>query len=281
MSTEPQLLSVNDYAAIPVVEADQRIWYGGDEQQFGDLFLPKGPSPQQGPFPVVLLLHGGCWRDQFGLEPLGQLARTLTQDGYATWNLEYSRLGSGGGWPHTFLDVASGTDHLHEIADDYHLDLTNVIAMGHSAGGHLALWLAGRHRLPLESKLYLPNPLQLKGLVSVAGIPNLAEAAAQNICRGAPQELMGGLPDEVPERYAECSPHALLPLDRPQILINGALDVVVPTPYIKQYEAFAQQYGEAVALIEIPNVGHFEPVIVTTPAWQVVRRAIQGLSTAE
>lgn len=263
------------------MEADQRIWYGGDEQQFGDLFLPENQSPQQSPFPVVLVIHGGCWRDKFGLEPLGQLARSLAHDGYAVWNLEYRRLGSGGGWPYTFLDVASGSDHLREIADEYRLDLTNIIAMGHSAGGHLALWLAGWHRLPPESKLYVPNPLQLRGVVAVAGIPNLAEAATQNICRGAPQELMGGLLDKVPERYAECSPHALLPLNLPQILVNGALDVVVPTPYVKQYEAFAQQHGEAAALIEIPNVGHFEPVIATTPAWQVVRRAIQGLSIAE
>ncbi|MEM9822266.1 MAG: alpha/beta hydrolase, partial [Bacteroidota bacterium] len=131
----PKLISAEEYGQLEEIQADHRITYGEDPSQFGDLFLP----PSKTAAPVVLLIHGGCWRAKYGLEPMGQIARALADNGAAVWSLEYRRLGNGGGWPHTFLDVAHGADHLRELAPKYNLDLNNVVVAGHSAGGHLAL----------------------------------------------------------------------------------------------------------------------------------------------
>src|SRR5579872_5792979 len=123
--------------------ADARLRYGPDPLHFGDLRLPGGT----GPHPVVVMVHGGFWRARFNLEYAGHLCAALAALGIATWNVEYRRLGdTGGGWPGTLLDVAAAADHLRTLAAPYHLDLSRVVAMGHSAGGHLALWLAARRR---------------------------------------------------------------------------------------------------------------------------------------
>lgn len=152
------LLTVDDYKRLPVEPGDYRHPYGRDRYQFADLFLP--PTP--GPYPVLVLVHGGCWRAEHGLEPIGQLARAAAERGIAVWNVEYRRLGNGGGWPATLHDVGAAVDHLRAVALRRNLDLSRVVAAGHSAGGHLALWLAGRRRLPVHSPLFMPNPLALR-----------------------------------------------------------------------------------------------------------------------
>ena len=158
------MISAEEYVTSAVQAADHRITYGDDPSQFGDLFLPQG----DGPHPVLFLLHGGCWRAPYGLEPVGQMARTLADAGLAVWSLEYRRLGNGGGWPHTFLDVAHGADLLRELATTYPLDLTQVVVAGHSAGGHLALWSAARPQLPADSPIYTPDPLPFQAVVALA-----------------------------------------------------------------------------------------------------------------
>ena len=267
-----KLLTVDDYVRLPSVPADQRLPYGGDPLQFGDLYLPSRP----GPHPVVILLHGGCWRAQYGLEPLGQLCAALAGEGLAVWNVEYRRLGNGGGWPTTFSDVAAAADALRDIAAQYELDLERVVAMGHSAGGHLALWLAGRRRLPPESELFTATPLPLRGVVALAGIPDLVEGVKRDICRGAINDLVGGSPDAVPERYRQASPSALLPLGVPQRHIVGRHDQTVPVDYLQQYAAVAAQHDD-VGLDILEAAGHFEPVVVGTAAWETVRRAALAL----
>src|SRR5262245_48319205 len=168
-SSSSKLLTVDDYLRLPSIPADHRLSYGSDPAHFGDLYLPSQP----GPHPVVVLVHGGCWRAQYDLAPLGQLCVALVGEGLAVWNVEYRRLGNGGGWPTTFLDVAAAADALGGIAGQYGLDLARVVVMGHSAGGHLALWLAGRRRLPPESPLFAAAPLPLRGVVAIAGVPDL------------------------------------------------------------------------------------------------------------
>ena len=181
----PVSVTWNQIAALPVPPADHRIAYGDDSQQFGELRLPKGA----GPFPVVVLVHGGCWRADYDLAHVGPLAGALTSRGFATWTLEYRRLGNqGGGWPGTFEDVIASADHLATLAAQYELDLSRTIAIGHSAGGHLAFWLAARKKL-------------LAGAISLAGVLDLRRAWELQLSNTVVVELLGGTPEEVPDRY--------------------------------------------------------------------------------
>lgn len=272
-SGEPKLASVADALAVPEPPADVRIFYGQDPLQFVDLRLPPGP----GPFPVAVLVHGGCWLAQYDVRHLGAMAKTLTESGIATWTLEFRRVGNpGGGWPGTFQDVSRGTDLLRQVAGDYSLDLKRVVVVGHSAGGHLALWLAARHRLPPESPLYVEDPLPLKGVIGLAPAADLELTYGNQTCGGVSQRLMGGTPEEYPQRYRDGSAAALLPLGLPQILINGDHDPGW-LAVARAYQEKARQAGEEVRLIIPANAGHFELVMPTSTAFPKVRATIQEL----
>ena len=268
--SEAKLISAQDYSVMSMPDADQRIPYGDDPSQFGDLFLPK----LSGPHPVVFLLHGGCWRAQYGLGPIAQLAKALADKGIAVWSLEYRRLGNGGGWPNTFLDVAKGADLLCDIAADYDLDLNCVVAVGHSAGGHLALWSAGRKQLKSDSLLYTETPLEFKSVVALAPVCDLERAVAWDICTEASDVLVGGHPREVSANYYQGSPSALLPLGIPHISINGAMDDIVPIDYVSGFVTTAQKLGDDAQLIAVPDVGHFEIVTPNHSAGQLVINTI-------
>ena len=268
----PDILTLEEILTFPDVPGDRRIPYGSDPSQFGELYLPKKP----GPHPVVVLVHGGCWLAEYGLNLMGQMAAELRDKGLAVWNLEYRRLGNGGGWTGTFEDVALGTDFLKTIAPEFGLDLSRLITVGHSAGGHLALWLAARRNLPDTSPLYVKDSLPVNGVVSLAGIPDLITGVEQNICFGACEELVGGSPEEVPDRYEQASPLELLPLGVPQWHLSGIEDQIVPTAYLKEYVEVATQYNE-VKLEVLPNAGHFELIYPTTSTWPAVRHAIKTL----
>jgi acetyl esterase/lipase len=190
--------------------------------------------------------------------------------------MEYRRLGNGGGWPATFEDVAAGADFLRGVADRFSFDLSHVVTAGHSAGGHLALWLAGRHRLPAASPLFSADALPVHGVVSLAGIPDLAEGVKRNICSGACQELVGGLPEEVSHRYRQASPVALLPLGAPQWHLIGLLDQVVPVDHVQRFVAVAEEHDEE-HLDLLPDVGHYELIVPATSAWPAVRHAVLSL----
>ncbi len=268
----PHILTLDEILTFPDVPADHRVSYGPDPAQFGDLYLPQQP----GPHPVVLLLHGGCWRAQYSLTLVGQLAAALREAGLAVWNVEFRRLGNGGGWPTTFQDVAMGADFLRTLAPQFKLDLSRLVTVGHSAGGHLALWLAGRHHLPDTSLLHVGEGVRVHGVVSLAGIPDLIAGVQWNICRGAIQELVGGLPEDVPDRYQQASPHALLPLGVPQWHLVGTKDEIVPAAYIQQYVEVATQH-DLVRLEVLPDAGHFEVIVPTTAAWPAVQHAVLAL----
>lgn len=266
------LKTVDDYINLKPINANVRLPYGHDDEQFGDLYLPENTNK---PFPVIVLMHGGCWRAAHSLLQLGELCKALTELGYAVWNLEYRRLGNGGGWPTTFKDVAKGIDYLQSISEEYSLDLSNVISMGHSAGGHLALWLAAREQLTTESNLYTQNPLKVSAVISLAGIPDLEKGVALNICRGACEELMGGLPDEYPERYKQGSPHHLSLSGIPQIHLLGELDPIVPLDYLQTVLKHQQDpYNFDV----IPGIGHFEMVMPETVSWPYIKRSLETLN---
>ncbi|MCX7114736.1 MAG: alpha/beta hydrolase [Gammaproteobacteria bacterium] len=274
----PWLFNVHDVNALHRSEPLVRLAYDAHSQAFGYLRLPKGP----GPFPVVMLIHGGCWLaalkvDAQNTEPLSD---ALTSLGVATWNIEYRQLGQeGAGFPGTFLDVAHAADYLQHIAEKYHLDLTRVMVMGHSAGGQLALWLAARDKLPLTSPLYRPHPLKLKAAVSLGGVVDLkvTRLAAEKIC-GA--DVIGGLlgvnhGNITDARYAETSPMEMLPIAVPQILISGDADRVVPTQLSEWYMKRAKATADDATLVVVPFAGHHEYIAPNSVVWPVLNELVK------
>jgi acetyl esterase/lipase len=240
--------------------ADRRLAYGTDENQFLDLRLPKG----KGPHPVVLNLHGGFWRSRYDLGHAGELCAALTKKGIATCNLEYRRVGNAGGaWPGTFDDVLAGFRHLSKIAPDHGLDLTRVVVTGHSAGGHLALWLAARQA---------PG---LRGVVPLAAVSDLRQAWELHLSNDAVVGLLGGTPKEVEEHYAEASPIEIA-IPVPQRLIHGAEDEIVPIAMSRAYLA-KKKASEDVRLIEPPQCDHFDLIDPRSKAWPRVEEAVLGL----
>jgi acetyl esterase/lipase len=224
---------------------------------------------------VVVLVHGGCWLAEYDLGHVSSLATALAEQGFATWSVEYRRVGDdGGGWPGTFLDVAAAADHLRKLANRFPLDLDRVVALGHSAGGHLALWLAARHALSPDDPLRGFTPLPLAGVVALAGIPDLAAYAAPTGCGAAVPGLLGGVPGEVPERLRRTSPIALVPLGVPQTLVVGELDTIVPAEQARRYAEVARNAGDRVDLCGVPGAGHFELIAPGSGAWQTVRDAV-------
>jgi acetyl esterase/lipase len=271
---QTELLSVDDILKLQHPAADHRIAYGDDPLQFGDLRLPSTP----GPHPVVVVVHGGCWRSRYTLAHIGSFSGALTREGFATWTIEYRRVGDpGGGWPGTFLDVAAAVDHLRELASDYPLDLERVVAVGHSAGGQLVLWLGARGKLPAASPLATERPLPLAGVVSLAGVDDLRRALAEGVCDDMAARLVGGAPADVPERYRESSPIELLPLGLPLRLVNGVRDPIVPVDFGRALEAQSRAAGDDVKLVTIEAAGHFELIAPASNAWPEVLGVIREL----
>lgn len=238
-----------------------RFDYGPDAAQFGELTLPAG----DGPVPVVMVVHGGFWRSSYGLELGRPLAVDLADAGVAAWNVEYRRVGSGGGWTATFDDVAAALDRLDGL--DPRLDLERVVAVGHSAGGHLAAWLAARPGLPAGA----PGAgavVRLRGAVSQAGVLDLVDAVEQGVGGSAVTDLLGGTPDTVPDRYAVASPIARLPIGVPVVCVHGTSDGNVP---IRQSERFTAASGDE--LVTLPGVDHFAVIDPATEAWRACREA--------
>jgi len=273
-ASQVHVLTTKDVLEFAVPPADRRIPYGPYPLQFGDLRMPKG----DGPFPVVVVVHGGCWLSEYSLDHIAGFCAALTDVGLATWSLEYRRVGDeGGGWPGTFEDVAGGVDYLRDLAKDYPLDLERVVAVGHSAGGQMVLWLAGRHLLPKDSAIIAKNPLPLSGVVALAGVSDLEAAHEQDVCGDVVGRLLGGTPEQVPARYRQASPIHLLPLGVRQRLLHGDLDGIVPIEMSRRYETEGRKRGDDVKLVVCPDAGHFEPIAPQTPAWTLVRDAIMDL----
>jgi len=256
--------TVEAYMSQPQTTADARIAYGPAPAQIVELFLPKG----RGPHPVVVLIHGGCFLAEYqGLPQTSGIAADLAARGYAVWNVEYRKLGEeGAGYPGTFLDVADAVDRLRVEAPAHGLDLKRVVAVGHSAGGHLSLWAAARARLPKDSPLWRADPLRIRAVVSLGGIGDLnphagifAGACGPSIAQVAP-----------PRTYPETSPGEVLPSGAGVTMIHGQFDHVMPPDTGQAYAAKARRAGDKARAIEIKGVGHFDPVIPTTEAWKAV-----------
>lgn len=217
--------------------------YGEHADQHVDVYAPDAARRA-----VVAVLHGGFWRAAYAADLMDALCLDLAARGYEAWNVEYRRIGAGGGWPTTFDDVRAAVADAGEP----------FVTLGHSAGGHLALWLAAEHGAALA--------------VSQAGVVDLVEAWRLGLSRRAPEELLGGRPDEVPDRYAEASPAARLPLGVPQLLVHGRRDDTVPAEMSRAYAERARQAGDDVELVETDEA-HFECLDPASESWaEIVER---------
>jgi acetyl esterase/lipase len=250
------------------------IAYGDHPDQVGNLHLPPGDAAT--PWPVVVLIHGGFWRWGWDRTLMTPLARDLASRGFAAWNIEYRRVGQeGGGWPGTLEDVAAAADAVPGLAA---VDPARAVTIGHSAGGHLALWLAARHRLGAGAPGAAPR-LRPVAAVSQAGVADLARGAEDGLGDGACQALLGGGPGEVPERYAAASPAALLPFGVAQLLVHGALDEIVPPGQSRAYAHAAGAAGDSVELVELPAGDHFDVIEVDGAGWAAVIERLPQLLT--
>jgi acetyl esterase/lipase len=277
-SSSSRLMTAEELTAIPTNAPDRRIAYGADTSQYGELRVPPG----DGPHPLVILVHGGCFKAAYAAAPsIGAMADALKADGIATWSIEYRRLGeNGGGWPGTYRDVGVAVDYVRTLATSYHLDLGHVAIVGHSAGGHLAMWAAARSRLPTSSALYMADPLPARGVVDLAGPLDLTAniRGYEQLCRDTViTSLLGGTPASVPERYADASPLTLLPLGIPQVIVLGTAEEFVPLPFVEAYRQAATRAGDPVRVIVISGIGHFEIASPRSSTWPQVEAAIRSV----
>ncbi|MEM7468957.1 MAG: alpha/beta hydrolase [Pseudomonadota bacterium] len=248
-------MSADDMQYFAHPPADKRIYYGSNELQFGDLRLPSG----NGLYPVILVIHGRCWRAKYALSYADALMQAFPKEGFATWSIEYLRVGNdGGGWPGTFADIANGADHLNVIAAEHRLDLNKTVAMGHSAGGHFALWLAARSQLPPDASGFAKTPLNIAAVLALAPAPDLAHLHEKQLCGHVIYQLMGGSPDQFPERFKLSDPMQLAP-DAPLLLVIGAHDAAW-APVDLRYADHAEARGDDVTVVDAPLSGHFEMV---------------------
>lgn len=237
-----------------------RILYGTDSEQFGDLYLPDNHSHQTNLFPVIILIHGGYWKDNHDLNSYAtsELIPVLVASGWAVWNIEYRRMDSEGDnvkapWPSVFVDVASAVDALRLFADEYSLDTLNVSVIGHSAGGCLALWAASRRQIIVASPLYDPRPLKIKNAVSIGGV--LCLTHPEDLCQ--PKQiirLMGGTTKDWPERYSTCDPAQLYDPSVQTLVIHGEKDQTVN---VRQALRYTETAPNNIQLEIWSNADHF------------------------
>jgi acetyl esterase/lipase len=259
-----------------------KIAYGADIDQYGELWLPANTTTPAPPFPVVILVHGGCWRSDLpGTELVAYLAAALQQRGIAVWSITYRRVGSTAAgfkpYPDTFLDVARASDQLRLLNQQYPLDLNRVVSIGHSAGGHLALWLAARGRLPHDSALYQRAPLAIHRSVGIAAIADLqvGRTMSAHACGADTVDL---LVDSKHRRdpFQDTSVAALLPLGIPQTLISGVYDAIVAPVQALRYRERAKEKNEVIKLLTLDDAGHFELIAPWTPAGKRVVDEIEN-----
>ena len=273
VSSAVEIMDASALDSFPNPPADHVISYGEDHLQFGELRLPAG----QGPHPVIVFIHGGCWLAQYDISSIRKLMAAFADEGIATWTLEYRRVGDpGGGWPGTFDDIATGADHLLTLAEQFNIDLDRVIVAGHSAGGHLAIWLGNR---PDE----WPPGLEPAAVLALAPAADLAYLHEQQVCGNVVDKLMGGSPAAYPRRYLQGSGTSRLPLNIPQYIVIGEHDTNW-APVGRRYIESARQQGNAPHVINAGESGHFEMIDPDSSTWPLVlgaARAALGLDHAD
>jgi len=253
-------VSWSDLTAIPLPVSDATLQYGPDSLHIADIFKPDSDALN----PAILIIHGGCWLNQYDRYYMSHLASTLSDSGLVAVNIEYRRVGdTGGGWPGTFDDIRLAYSYLKVNSETLRIDTTQIYVTGHSAGGHLALWLAA-------------NDESVAGVIGLAAITNLSEyATGSGSCQRATPQLMNGLPDADSTNYAQADPMILQNPQSPLVLISAELDVIVPpsenTPYVTKTRA--QHHI-------LDDVGHFDLVAPISPAWPDIIDIILKMTAA-
>src|SRR5215469_6820922 len=275
----------DDVLTRPAPPPDLVIRYGTGPEHVADVRLPKSRTGAAArPAPLVIFLHGGFWRAAYDRSHTGPMATALAAAGYAVCVPEFRRTGQpGGGWPGTFDDVAAAVGRspalVREAAGPGVIADGPPLLAGHSAGGHLALWAAGRHRQGPDSAWRSAS--EARGVVVLAGVSGLADCCEQGLGGGAAAALMGGGPADFPRRYRDADPAALLPLGRPVRLVHGSLDDVVPAAMSSHYAAIGRAAGDDTAATEVPGASHVDVIDPLSPAWPYVIAAFEALAPVE
>ena len=268
-------MTLADYMALSGPAPSEKIAYGSAPSQFAELFRPAG----KGPFPVVVLVHGGCWTVKYGgIVQMRNVAGALAARGIAVWNVEYRRVDEeGGGYPGTYLDINAALDTLAAVAPRHQLDTGRIVAMGHSAGGQLVQWIAGRSNISASSPLFQAKLLPVRNIISLGGLADLRheQDLIQNSC-GRSIEQLAGLPSATrPDVFSDTNAAELMPNGSRTVLITGALDTVSPPRASYAFAARAQAAGDQAQVIILPNASHYDEVAASSPAWELILPAIE------
>jgi acetyl esterase/lipase len=268
MAAEP--MTLKDYRALSGPDPTADIAYGPAPRQYVELFEPRG----RGPFPVAVLIHGGCFYNKYeGMPQLRGMAGALTAKGVAVWSIEYRGLETpGGGYPGTFQDINAAMASLAGHARALHMDTKRVVGVGHSAGAYLALWVGGRQNIPVSSPLHVAHPLRVREVVALGGSGDIHPdiPSFRQPCGLEPGAVTGTPTPERPDVYADTSPAALLPNGAHTVFINGEFDNIAAPANSATYAARVRAAGDKATVIVIPNASHYDEPAVTSPAWSVV-----------
>jgi len=263
-------MTLKDYRALTGPGPTAHIPYGPAPRQYVELFEPAG----RGPFPVAVLIHGGCFYNKYeGMPQLRGMAGALTAKGVAVWSIEYRGLETpGGGYPGTFQDINAAMASLAGHARSWHIDTRHIVVVGHSAGAYLALWVGGRQNIPVSSPLHVAHPLRVREVVALGGSGDIHPdiPSFRQPCGLEPGALTGTPAPERPDVYADTSPAALLPNGAHTVFINGEFDNIAAPAHSATYAARVRAAGDKATVIVIPNASHYDEPAVTSPAWSVV-----------
>jgi acetyl esterase/lipase len=265
-------MTLTQYMSLKGPEPTAHIAYGSAPSQYAELFKPAG----NGPFPVVVLVHGGCWQTEYGgIKQFRNISGALAAEGIAVWNVEYRRVDeAGGGFPGTQEDMIAALDALVANAKTYQLDLEKLAAVGHSAGGYMVQWAAGRGRIPSSSPLYRAQPLALQHVVSLGGINDLRHWTG--IC-GFEVSKLTGTPSAVrADVFADTNPAELIPNGSQTVLITGELDQQVPKETAFRFAAKAKAAGDSAEVIVLPGASHFDEATATSASWKTTLSVIKN-----
>lgn len=267
-------ISLDDYLAITAPPATTVFHYGPAPSQVVAFYRPRGA----GPFPVAILVHGGCWQSRYsGLPQMGAIAARLAEQGIAAWNVEYRRIDeAGGGYPGTYQDIGAAIDLLRSRASALDLDASRVLAIGHSAGAQLALWAAARPHLPPYSSLHVPVSLRIPTVISLGGLDDLErDANAIRQACGVDVAALTGLPDDRrKDVFSDTSPAALPSGTAHVVAINGADDTIAPPALAQDYVSRVRKARGQARLIVVPDSGHLDEVSLTSPVWPILKKEI-------
>jgi acetyl esterase/lipase len=269
-------LTLAHYLALSGPAPTATLRYGPAPSQYAELFLPAGT----GPFPVAVLVHGGCWTKEYGgITQLRNVAGALAARGIAVWNVEYRRVDEpGGGYPGTYHDMNAALDLLARTAHDHPLDLDRLVAVGHSAGGQLVQWLAARPRIPATSPLYRADAVPVRRVVSLGGLADLRREAAllKSSCGRDIAELAGTPGADRPDVFADTNAGDLMPNGSRTILVTGELDTISPPRVAHDFAARARAAGDSAEVVILPGASHYDEVAATSASWPRVLHAIES-----